>query len=120
MSFFSSMKAERLIAEIKSSGNPESPETQKALAKLASMGAGAIEPILQVLPNADKKETLAYVEVLSSLVDAKTFPLFAKGLTDSNPRAAAVIGWALSSSRNFPPGLLLELLSRLGVAKPVA
>ncbi len=119
MSFFSTMKAERLLAELKANGNPESPEAQKALAKLAGMGAGAIEPVLEVLPNADKKETVALVEVLSSVLDAKTFPLFAKGLAESSPRAAAGIGWALSSSRNYPPGLLLELLNREGISKPV-
>ncbi len=118
MSFFSTMRAERLIGEIKAKGDPESPEAQKALAKLAGMGAGAIEPIILALPAADKKETLAYVEVLSGLVSIKTFPLFAKGLGDTNPRAVAGLSWALSSSRNFPPALLLDLLTQPGVSKP--
>ena len=48
MSFFSTMKAERLIAEIKASGDPTSPAARKALAKLAAMGTGAIEPIIDL------------------------------------------------------------------------
>jgi hypothetical protein len=72
MSFLSSMKAERLIADIKASGDPASPNAKKALARLAGMGSGAIEPILEALSSADKKETLAYVEVLTALIDPKT------------------------------------------------
>ena len=71
MSFLSSMKAERLIADIKASGDPTSPNARKALARLAAMGSGAIEPILEALSSADKKETLAYVEVLTSLVEGR-------------------------------------------------
>jgi serine/threonine-protein kinase len=118
MSFLSSMKAERLIADIKASGDPTSPNAKKALARLASMGTGAIEPILEALSSADKNETLAYVDVLSNLIDAKTFPMIAAGLSDSNPRAVAGVAWALAGSKNYPQSMLLELLSREGVSKP--
>jgi serine/threonine-protein kinase len=118
MSFLRTMKAERLIADIKASGDPASPNAKKALSRLASMGAGAIEPILEALSSADKKETLAYVEVLSSLIDAKTFPAIAAGLSDGNPRAVAGVAWALAGSKNYPPSMLLDLLSHEGVSKP--
>jgi serine/threonine-protein kinase len=118
MSFLSTMKAERLIADIKASGDPTGPTAKKALSRLASMGAGAVEPIIEALASSDKKETLAYVEVLSSLIDTKTFPLIATGLSDTNPRAVAGIAWALAGSKNYPPGMLLELLSQEGVSKP--
>lgn len=112
------MKAERLIAEIKASGDPAGPAARKALGRLASMGTGAIDPIITALPSADKAETMVYVEVLASLVDTKTFPLIARGLSESNPRAIAGIAWALSSSKNYPPAMLLELLGREDIAKP--
>ena len=118
MSFLSSMKAERLIADIKASGDPTSPNAKKALSRLASMGTGAIEPIIEAIASADKKETLAYVEVLTALIDAKTFPAIAAGLSDGNPRAVAAIGWALAGSKNYPASLLLDLLSQEGVSKP--
>ncbi len=118
MSFLSTMKAERLIADIKASGDPAGPTARKALARLASMGPGAVEPIIDALASADKNETLAYVEVLGSLIDAKTFPLIAAGLSDTNPRAVAGIAWALASCKNFPPSMLLELLGQEGVSKP--
>ncbi len=118
MSFFSTMKAERLIAEIKASGDPAGPTARKALGRLASMGTGAIEPIIDALASADKQETLGYVEVLSSLVDAKSFGLLAKGLQESNPRAVAGVAWALSSSKNYPPSMLLDLLGQEDISKP--
>ncbi|HEU4530103.1 MAG TPA: HEAT repeat domain-containing protein [Steroidobacteraceae bacterium] len=118
MSFFSTMKAERLIAEIKASGDPTSPTARKALAKLAGMGVGAIEPIIEALPTADKQETLGYVEVLAALIDTRTFAQVARGLSESNPRAVAGIAWALSSSKNYPPSMLLDLLSAEDIAKP--
>ena len=112
------MKAERLIAEIKASGDPAGPVARKALGRLASMGSGAIEPIIEALPSADKQETVGYVEVLSSLVDTKSFPLFAKGLSESNPRAVAGIAWALSSSKSYPPSMLLDMLAHENISKP--
>jgi serine/threonine-protein kinase len=118
MSFLSSMKAERLIADIKASGDPTSANAKKALARLASMGTGAIEPILEALASADKKETLAYVEVLTTLIDTKTFPLIAAGLSDGNPRAVAGVAWALAGSKNYPASMLLDLLTHDGVSKP--
>jgi eukaryotic-like serine/threonine-protein kinase len=118
MSFLSTMKAERLIADIKASGDPASVDSRKALSKLASMGSAAVEAIIEALATSDKKETLAYVEVLTALVDAKTLPLLAKGLSESNPRAVTGIAWALSGSKNYPPSVLLELLSQEGVSKP--
>jgi len=118
MSFFSTMKAERLIHEIKASGDPSSADSKKALAKLASMGSGAIEPIIEALSASDKQEAMAYVEVLTGLVDSRTFPLIAKGLATSNPRAISGVAFALASSKNYQPSMLLELLSQEDISKP--
>jgi len=118
MSFLGTMKAERLISDIKASGDPTSASARKALSKLAGMGNAAVEPIIEALSTSDKQETLAYVEVLTALVDAKTIPLLAKGLSESNPRAIAGIAWALSGSKNYPPSVLLDLLAQEGVSKP--
>jgi serine/threonine-protein kinase len=117
MSFFSNYRADRLIAEIKSSGNPAGPEAQKALAKLVSLGPNVIEPLIGALNNADKRETLAYVEALSQLVDIKTLPLMLRIMGESNGRAVAGIAWALSSSRSYPAGALLDALAKPGLPK---
>jgi hypothetical protein len=86
MSLFTNYRADRLIAEIKSSGNPASPLAQKALEKLVALGPSAIEPIVDALTTAEKRETLAYVEALSRLIDAKTLPQLLKTMAEANAR----------------------------------
>jgi eukaryotic-like serine/threonine-protein kinase len=118
MRFFSNLRADRLITEIRSSTDPASPATQKAIARLRDVGATAIAPVFAALPDADKSATLALVDVLAGLVNAKTFPQFVRGLVEGSPRVVSGISWALTSSRNYPPNLLLEALSTPGVSKP--
>ncbi|HEY2679650.1 MAG TPA: HEAT repeat domain-containing protein [Steroidobacteraceae bacterium] len=117
MSLFANYRADRLIAEVKSSGNPGSPLAQKALEKLASLGSDAIAPIIDALSTSEKKETTAYVEVLSKLIDTKTLPVLLKTMAEANGRAMSGIAWALSSSRNYPANALLEALNKEGMPK---
>src|SRR5580698_11639438 len=117
MSLFANYRADRLIAEIKSSGNPGSPVAQKALEKLVSMGAGAIDPIIDALATSEKKETMAYVEALSRLIDTKTLPTLLKTMSEANGRAMSGIAWALSTSKNYPPHALLDALTKPGMPK---
>ncbi|HEU0225685.1 MAG TPA: HEAT repeat domain-containing protein [Steroidobacteraceae bacterium] len=118
MGIFGGYRADRLIAEVRESGDPASAKAKAALAKLQSLGGAAIKPIVDALASADKRETIAFVETLTPLVDNKTFPALAEALAEENPRAVAGVAWALASSRNFSPSLLLELLSKPGVSRP--
>jgi HEAT repeat protein/tRNA A-37 threonylcarbamoyl transferase component Bud32 len=118
MSFFTNLRADRLVTEIRAATDPSSPATQKAIARLKDIGPGAIDAIFAALPDADKTTTVAFVDVLSSLVSQKTFPQFLRGLVEGSPRVVAGIAWALTSSRNYPPNVLLEALATPGVSKP--
>jgi hypothetical protein len=100
MSLFSNYRADRFIAEIKASGNPNSPETQKAIERLVSIGTSAIDPLIIALATAEKRETVVYVDVLSRLIDVKTLPQVFKSMSEANGRAMSGIAWALSSSKN--------------------
>ena len=117
MSLFANYRADRLIAEVKSSGNPGSPLAQKALEKLVSLGPNAIEPLIDALSTAEKRETLAYVEALAKLVDSRTLPLLLRLMADSNGRAMSGIAWALSTSKNYPANALLDAMSKPGMPK---
>src|SRR3984885_6461229 len=117
MSFFSNLRADRLITEIRTSTDPASPATQKAVARLKDVGPSAIEAMFAALPEADKSSTMALVDVLASLASQKTFPQFLRGLVEGSPRVVSGISWALTSSRNYPHHLLLEALSTPGVSK---
>lgn len=118
MGFFSNLRADRLITEIRSSTDPANPATQKAIGRLKDVGPSAIDPIFAALPDADKSATIAFVEVLTALVTPKTFPQFVRGLVEGSPRVVSGISWALTSSRNYPPHMLLEALSTPGISKP--
>lgn len=112
MSFFTNYRADRLIAEIKSDGNPTSPAAQKAVAKLVALGPHAIDAIVAALATAEKRETVVFVEALSSLIDSKSLPQVLTLMAESNGRAVSGIAWALSSSRNYSTGALLEALTK--------
>ena len=117
MSLFANYRADRLIAEVKSSGNAGSPLAQKALEKLVALGPSAIEPIVAALTTAEKRETLAYVEALSRLIDAKTLPQLFRSMAEANGRAMSGIAWALSSSKNYPASALLDALNKPDMPK---
>src|SRR5271154_6980346 len=117
MSLFANYRADRLIAEVKSSGNPGGPLAQKALERLVALGPSAIDPIVDALNTAEKRETLAYVEALSRLIDSKSLPQLLKTMADANGRAMSGIAWALSSSKNYPANLLLDALSKPDMPK---
>jgi len=118
MSFFTNLRADRLVTEIRSSNDPNSAATQKAIARLKDVGPGAIESVFAALPEADKAATMAFVEVLAGLVSQKSLPVFMRGLVEGSPRVISGISWALTTSRNYPPHLLLEALSIPGISKP--
>src|ERR1700730_16953722 len=119
MSLFANYRADRLIAELKSSGNPGSPVAQKTLEKLVALGSDAIEPIVDALATSEKRETTAYVEALSRLIDSKTLPTLLRIMSEANGRAMSGIAWALSSSKNYPAHALLDALSKPGMPKQV-
>ncbi len=117
MSFFTNLRADRLITEIRTCTDPASPQTQKAVARLKDLGPGAIDSIFAALPDADKNATLAFVDALAGLVSPKSFPMFVRGLVEGSPRVVSGIAWALTSSRNYPPNLLIEALATPGISK---
>ncbi|MEZ5533049.1 MAG: HEAT repeat domain-containing protein [Steroidobacteraceae bacterium] len=117
MSFFSNLRADRLVTQLLATKDPQSPETQKAAARLKSIGGAAIEPLLAALADADKNATVVFVDILTAVVNPKTFPQFVRGLVEGGPRVVAGISWALSSSRAYPPHLLLDALAQEGVSK---
>ena len=117
MSFFTNIRADRFITELKTATDVAAPATQKAIAKLRELGPGAIEPVTAALADADKIATVAYIEVLTGLVNQKTFPKFIESMVTGSPRVVAGVAWALSSSRAYPPTMLLDALGTEGIAK---
>jgi len=117
MSFFTNIRADRFITELKEATDVAAPQSQKAIAKLRELGPGAIEPVTAALADADKIATVAYIEVLTGLVNQKTFPKFIESMVTGSPRVIAGVAWALSSSRAYPATMLLDALNTEGIAK---
>jgi len=111
MNFLSGIKADRLIAQIKTAGDPSSPQAEKAIAKLKKMGGAGVAKLVEELTHADKKQTLMFVELLSSMANHSTFSHYAKGLSTGDQRTVSGVAWALSSSKGYNPHRLLELLN---------
>src|SRR4051812_45847648 len=103
MSFFTNLRADRLIAEIKGA---EPASNREALEKLSRLGSSAIPRVIDALATADKQETAGFVNVLASLLDNRTFASIAAGLADGNQRTASGVAAALASSRNYPASML--------------
>ena len=117
MGFFSNIKADRIITELRANADAASPGTRKAIARLRDLGESAIQPLIAALPDASKEASAAFLEALALIVSAKTFPLFIKAMSEGGPRVVAGIKWALTVSRAYPPTLLLEALGQPDVPK---
>jgi len=110
MGLFTSMRADRLLTTVREASDPGRPEVRVALSKLTALGPSVVPLIIAELARSEKKATLAFVDVLVQLADARNFPEFVKGLSDPNPRVVAGVAWALAGARNVPPANILALL----------
>jgi eukaryotic-like serine/threonine-protein kinase len=108
--FLTTLRSERLFAEIKASGDPTQPRCRKAIERLVGLGANAIPGILEALEDAERTETAAYVEALKEMTDAKTLPLVLQGLASGHPNTVAAVTKALVAGQNYPPTQLLTAL----------
>lgn len=110
MKFLTSLRGERWLTDLKRIQDPESPAFRRAVGKLIQLGGSAIPLLIEALPSADRRETLAYVEILGALADERHLQTLLAELRHPNPRVTAAVSWALSSSRLFPPARLLDAL----------
>ncbi len=118
MNFIVAFQADRLISQIQDVADPSSPLAKKAFAKLGKLGTAAIPRILDALASADRRQTVEYVEILSSLITDKTLPVVARGLADSDARTVQGTVAALSTSARFNVNRLVDLLAEDQYSKP--
>jgi len=111
MNFITAIQADRLISQIQDAADPSSPTAKKAFEKLGKLGTGAIPKILEAIASADRRQTVEYVEILSSLITDKTLHVVARGLADSEPRTVSGTAWALSSNKRYNVNRLVDLLA---------
>jgi eukaryotic-like serine/threonine-protein kinase len=118
MSLFANYRADRLIAEVKSSGNPRrSPVAQKAWRSWSRSGRAPSSPSSRP-DHAEKRETLAYVEAPVALIDAKTLPHVLR--THGRGQRPGDVGHRLGAvlePQLYPPSALLDALNKPGHAE---
>ncbi len=117
MSFITNLRAERLIAAIRATGDPDGPAAAKSFEKLVELGPSSIPRVLDALASADNRETAGFVRVLLALLDNKSLPAVVAGLADGNQRTVAAVTEALSVGRGYNPQLLLAMLDDPAVPK---
>ena len=110
MKFLSAYKADRLIEQLMSQEDIYSPTAERAIEKLKKLGDAAIPRITDALAGANKKQTMALVDVLSELANTKSLLQFVPGLSDGDQRVVSGTAWALSSSQQVDPSAILRLL----------
>ena len=119
MSVFANYRADRLIAEIKTTGNPNSPQAQKAFQKLLAARAERHRAYHRC---AEQRREARDHSLRRDPCQADRRPNAAAGFPgpwpSANGRATSGIAWALSSSRGYPAAALLDALNKEGMPKP--
>jgi len=110
MKFISAFKAERCVTQLLAEPDANTPTAQKALENLKNCGSGAIPVMVDALANADRYQTIGIVDALAALTSNQTFKEIANGLTHPNERCVAGVSWALSTSKNYDPNKLPDIL----------
>ena len=110
MKLFSALKAEKNLSRLLEERDCQTAVAKKALLALTDLGQSAVPVIIESLANADKKQTVALVNVLADLVNERSFPLFAAALRHADRSCASGAGSALSASHNFSPDRLIALI----------
>ncbi|HEX6992622.1 MAG TPA: HEAT repeat domain-containing protein [Gammaproteobacteria bacterium] len=118
MNFIVAFQADRLISQIQDAADPSSPAARKAFEKLGKLGTPAIPKILDAIACADRRQTVEYVEILTSLISDKTLNVVARGLADSDTRTVQGTVAALSANKRYNVNRLVDLLAEDQYSKP--
>ncbi len=118
MKFLRGYKAEKLVDRLIAVRHHEQSDEVKELSdKLVGLGAPAVDYVIEALGNADRSQTLTFVEILSALLDSKTLPHYVEALKDNNQRIVSGVAWALTSRKSYDPNALLDLLDDEDIPK---
>ena len=119
MSFFTNLRADRLIAAdqvVHRSDGRRRPRRPSASSRTS--GPGAIEPIIAALPGGRQARHGGLRRRARGARDRQDLPAVRRRRWCRAARASSPgVAWALTSSRGYPPHLLLEALATPGIAK---
>lgn len=117
MSLLNNLKANKAISTLLDSDNPNDPAVISAITKIKAIGANAVPRLIDALLDAPGNKTIE--ELLTALLDNKSFPEYIDGLADTNRNLVASIARILAVSNNYDPNLLLAHLDDQDLPKKV-
>ncbi|MFK8031177.1 MAG: HEAT repeat domain-containing protein [Gammaproteobacteria bacterium] len=110
MKLFSGLRADKLVNQLITMRHHDTPEAEKAIARLSALGDGATPKIIDGLELANKTQMVTFVDILTENINVKNLPAFIKALEHPNKRVSSGVTWALSSSKQFDPNILFQFL----------
>ena len=118
MSLLGGFRADQLVSQLVSEPRPDSPSAKRLINRIKNVGSKVVPKAIDALALSDKSHTMAFVDILASLVNDKTLELYREGLADGNERVVSGTSWALSSATSYNANKLLEWFDDPEVSKP--
>jgi len=110
MKLFSGLRADKLVNQLITMRRHDTPEAEKAIAKLTDLGDAAASRIIDGLELANKSQMVTFVDVLGKSINSKNLNTYIEALSNPNKRVTSGVAWALSSSDAYNPNDLFEYL----------
>jgi HEAT repeat protein len=117
MSLLGGFRADQLVSQLVAEQKPDSPAAKRLINRIKKIGAKVVPKAIDALALSDKSHTMIFVDILASLINDKTLPLFKEGLADGNERVVSGTSWALSSSTSYNANNLLDWFDDPEVSK---
>ena len=117
VSILGGFRADQLVNQLVAEQKPDSPAAKRLVNRIKKIGAKVVPKAIDALALSDKSHTMIFVDILSSLINDKTLPLFKEGLADGNERVVSGTSWALSSSTDYNANNLLDWFADPEVSK---
>jgi eukaryotic-like serine/threonine-protein kinase len=115
MGVLDNYRINKSIAVLLSSGGASFPERLQAISRLRRLGGRAVPKLIRAL--AAFESPAPVVELLATLLDNNTLPLFFEALTSPNPLVVAGVVQVLSRRGTYDPNRLVELFQDAKVPK---
>ncbi|MGE3536097.1 MAG: HEAT repeat domain-containing protein [Candidatus Tectimicrobiota bacterium] len=109
MGLWDAYKIKKALAVLLASHDAANPGTAQALIRLKEIGRPALSKFIEALGSAKNPELLE--DLLVSLLDNETLPLFVNHLTHANPQIATSVARVFIKGHKYDPNRLLSLLS---------
>ena len=114
MGIFDGIRADRLIRQVVTAGDVDSPAVEKAINKLRDLARAAVPRIFARLGTTHREQSNLIVNLLTKLITPKNLEFYFQGLADADPRVIAGAVKALKNASNVDPNLFWRCCFHIG------